>query len=72
MADTHHARRTRRARRRAMSQTTAAAPVWGLGARIPADVFGRLGLKAPGAYSVYRLSLHSNGSPRGHDEAPPC
>ena len=29
-----------------------------------ADIYGHLGPKAPGAYSVYRLSLHGNGRTR--------
>ena len=36
----------------------------GQGARDAADIYGHLGPKAPGAYSVYRLSLHGNGRTR--------
>jgi hypothetical protein len=44
----------------------------GPGARVAADIYGHLGPIAPGAYSVHRLSLQSNGSPQGPDEASSC
>jgi excisionase family DNA binding protein len=39
-------------------------PLTGFGDQVTADIFGHLGPIAPGAYSVYRLSLHSNGALR--------
>jgi hypothetical protein len=44
----------------------------GPGARVAADIYGHLGPIAPGAYSVHLLSLQSNGSPQGPDEASSC
>jgi hypothetical protein len=37
-------------------------PLTGFGGQVAADILGHLGPKAPGAYSVYRMSLHSNGA----------
>jgi hypothetical protein len=44
----------------------------GPGAPDATDKFGHLGPKAPGAYSVHRLLLHSNGSRQGHSGAASC
>jgi hypothetical protein len=44
----------------------------GPGARVAADIYGHLGPIAPGAYSVHRLSLRSNGTTQGPDGVASC